>query len=469
MKIELPGTIEDCHSLIKNLLIIIENQQAEIDLLKQEVSELKAQLKQNSQNSNRPPSSDGLNKPNPKPAFKQKKKDRGGQNGHRGKTLKRVAEPDVVVDCEPWGCQCGMGQWTAESEIAETRQVFELPQPRLEVIEYRKIKRRCSCGKVSCGEFPREVSAPVQYGMRVQAIVSLLSVAGCLSFGKIGQLFADLYGYELNTATAQTMVHHTSQAMPMEAIKREIIKSKVVNVDETGLKENGKLKWLHTASTENLTYQSVHLRRGKEAMRDEKSILAFFKGVLVHDCWESYFSFSQAQHAICNAHILRELTGLIENQQSKWGLKMKALLLEMYRASNYGKGVIEDIKSYEQHYQEILGEAEIEEPPAEKVNPKGKWKRSKGRNLLERLRKYEEEVLRFARQTEVPFTNNQAERDIRQVKVKQRVSGGFRAESGSESFSRIHSLISTLRKQGRKVFAELQAIIAGKPFEVFQT
>jgi transposase len=469
VEIKLPETIEECHSLIKNLLLIIEKQQAEIELLKAEVSELKERLNQNSGNSNRPPSSDGFNKPNPQPAFKKKKKNKGGQSGHRGKTLKRVAEPDVVVDCEPMSCQCGMAEWTAEVEIAETRQVFELPEPRLEVIEYRRIKRRCGCGRAASGKFPSEVVAPVQYGVRVQAMVSLLSISGCLSFGKIGQLFADLYGYELNTATCQTMVQRTSQAMPMEAIKNEILKAEVVNADETGIKENGVLKWLHTASTENLTYQYVHPKRGKEAMRDEKSILPIFRGILVHDCWESYFSFSQMRHAICNAHILRELTGLIENQQSVWGKKMKELLLEMYRASDYGKGVIEEIGNYQNRYQEILNLAEREEPPAEKINRKGKYKRSKGRNLLERLRKHEEAVMSFAVQAEVPFTNNQAERDIRQVKVKQRVSSGFRAESGTESFYRIHSFISTLRKQGRKVFEELQAIIEGKPFEVFQT
>jgi transposase len=469
VEIELPETIEECHSLIKNLLLIIQKQQVEFDVIKQEVSELKAQLKQNSENSNRPPSSDGLNKPNPKPAFKNKKKAKGGQNGHLGKTLKRVAEPDMVVDCEPVGCHCGMAQWEGEAEIAETRQVFELPEPRLEVIEYRKLKRRCRCGKVGCGEFPRAVTAPVQYGVRVQAMVSLLSVSGCLSFGKIGQLFADLYGYELNTATSQTMVNRTSWVMPMEAIKTEIINSEVVNVDETGVKENGKLKWLHTASTAHLTYQYVHPKRGTAAMKDEKSILPIFTGVAVHDCWGSYFGFSQMKHAVCNAHILRELTGIIENQDSTWGRKMKQMLLEMYRASDYGKGIIQEVESYQQSYQVILVEGEVEEPPAEKVNLKGKWKRSKGRNLLERLRKYEEAVLRFAREREVPFTNNQAERDIRQVKVKQRTSSGFRATSGSESFCRIHSLISTLRKQGRKVFEELQAIIVGKPFEVFQT
>ena len=463
MKVELPETIEECHSLIKNLLLVIEKMQTEID-------ELKAQVNQNSQNSNRPPSSNGFNQP--KSALKGKqKKGKGGQTGHRGKTLKRVAKPDVVVDCEPADCQCGEARWTAESEIVDARQVFELPEPRLEVIEYRRIKRKCGCGREACGEFPVEVVAPVQYGQRVQAMVSLLSVHGCLSFGKIGQLFADLYSYELNTATCQTMVQRTAQMMPMEAIKAEITKAQVVNLDETGLKENGKLKWLHTASTKDLTYQFVHPKRGQEAMRSEKSILAEFRGIGVHDCWASYFSFTEMSHAICNAHILRELTGIIENNDSKWGEQMKELLLEMYQTSDYGKGTIKELGRFELRYNEIIKEAEEEEPPPQKVHQKGKLKRTKGRNLLERLHKHKESVLLFAVEAEVPFTNTgfAAERDIRPAKVKQKMSGGFRAESGSESYAAIHSFISTLRKQSRQVFQELLSAIKGNPFEVFQT
>ncbi len=460
MKVELPETIEECHSLIKNLLAIIEKMQAEID-------ELKVRLNQNSQNSNRPPSSDGFSKP--KPAFSKKKRTKGGQFGHRGKTLKRVETPDMVIDCEPESCRCGVANWTQAVEIVDSRQVFELPAPRLEVIEYRRIKRICKCGKSVCGKFPEKVIAPVQYGERVQAMVALLSVHGCLSYGKIGQLFADLYGYQLNTATAQTMVQRSTWLMPMEVIKAGIIASKTVNFDETGIKENGKLKWLHNASTSELTYQFVHQKRGKEAMMDAQSVLPKFKGVAVHDCWASYFGFSEMKHAICNAHILRELTGIIENNRSKWGAKMRKLLLKMYEKSNYGKGIIKEMSGFEKKYNRILAEAEKEEPPPEKTNPRGKLKRTKGRNLLERLKKYKESVLLFATEAEVPFTNNQAERDIRPTKVKQKTSGGFRAMSGTQSYSRIHSFISTLRKQNRQVFQELLSVITGNPFELFQT
>jgi len=262
VEVKLPETIEECHSLIRQLLLVIERQQSEIDELKTEVRELTNRVNQNSQNSNRPPSSDGFNKPNPKPAFSRQKKKRGGQKGHRGNTLKRVKTPDVVVDCEPLECVCGSARWSLEVEITDARQVFELPAPHLEVVEYRRLKRTCRCGRISCGEFPEKVVAPVQYGERVQALVAMLSVHGCLSFGKIRQLFADIYGYELNEATAQLMVKRTSEMMPTEEIKVEIEKSKVVNFDETGIRENGCLKWLHNASTASWTYQYVHAKRG---------------------------------------------------------------------------------------------------------------------------------------------------------------------------------------------------------------
>lgn len=462
MEVKLPDTIEDCHSLIRNLLAVIEKMQAEID-------ELKARLNENSQNSNRPPSSDGFNKPNPQPAFPKSQQQRGGQKGHPGKTLKRVEMPDAVVDCEPVECPCGQPQWISAGEITESRQVFELPEPRLEVVEYRRIERQCRCGRSCGGEFPAKVLAPVQYGERVQALVALLSVQGCLSFGKINQLFADLYGTELNEATAQMMVHRTSEVMPIEEIKAHISQSKVVNFDETGIRENGRLKWLHNASTGKWTYQFVDAKRGTVAMTSEKSILPAFKGVAVHDCWGSYFGFGELKHAVCNAHLLRELTGVIETSRVKWAAKMKRLLTKLYLASDFGKGVVRDFQRYQKSYERILQAGERQEPPPEKRSRKGKLKRSKGRNLLERMKKYKEAVLRFAVVEEVPFTNNQAERDIRPVKIKQKMNGGFRAPGGTESYCRINSFLSSLRKQSRQVFQELVSVIKGKPFEIFQT
>lgn len=460
MEVKLPETIEECHSLIRHLLSVIEKMQTEID-------ELKARLNENSQNSNRPPSSDGFTKTTS--AMPKKKGQRGGQKGHPGKTLQQVAEPDLVIDCEPQSCECGASTFVSEAALAESRQVFDLPEPRLEVVEYRRVMRQCKCGKTVSGKFPEGVLAPAQYGLKVQAMVSLLSVHGCLSHRKIGQLFADLYGYELNEATTQEMVNRTAEKMPMSAIKAALSESAVVNFDETGIREDGQLKWLHNASTALLTYQFVHQKRGRAAMQSAESIMSEFRGIGVHDCWASYFGFGEMQHAICNAHILRELTGIIETSESKWGLQMKELLLEMYEKSANGKGIIEEIGAYEKSYAAIIKAGEAEEAPPKKVHPKGKWKRTKGRNLLARLSKYAEAVLRFAKKAAVPFTNNQAERDIRPVKVKQKVNGGFRSARGSESYTRIYSFISTMRKMKRQVFQELRSVIEGKPFVLFQT
>ena len=460
MEVKLPETIEECHSLIRHLLSIIEKMQAEID-------ELKARLNENSNNSNRPPSSDGFT--NRKSAMPKNKGKRGGQGGHLGKTLKKVAEPDFVIDCYPQSCECGNSAFVSEAQIAESRQVFDLPEPRLEVVEYRRLKRQCKCGKTVSGKFPEGVLGQAQYGVKVQALVSLLSVHGCLSHRKIGQLFGDLYGYQLNEATTQEMVKRTAETMPVEEIKAAIIESGVVNFDETGMREGGKLKWLHTASSAELTYQFVHQKRGREAMHSAESIISSFRGIGVHDCWASYFGFGGMKHAICNAHILRELMGIIETSESKWGLEMKQLLLEMYEKSASGKGIIEEIVEYEKRYQAIIGAGEQEEPAPKKSTARGKWKRTKGRNLLERLSKYADSVLLFGKLEEVPFTNNQAERDIRPVKVKQKVSGGFRSQSGSRSYTQIYSFISTMRKMKRQVFQELRSVIEGNPFVLFQT
>jgi transposase len=223
------NTISECHALILQLCAVIENLQAKIE-------ELEARLNQNSQNSHRPPSTDGFHKPQPKPAWPKPQKPRGGQAGHRGQTLQQVETHDAVITCEPPPCPCGLSDVAQSAEILERRQVCSLPEPRLEVTEYKRLRRTCQCGRRRCGEFPEAVRGPVQYGVKVQALVSLLSVQGCLSHGKIGELFADLYGYELNTATSQEMVQHTA------ALKAGLLSSPVIHCDETGLRENGVLK-----------------------------------------------------------------------------------------------------------------------------------------------------------------------------------------------------------------------------------
>ena len=456
VQVELPNTIEECHRVIGELVALIALMQGKLD-------DLTARLNQHSQNSSRPPARDDFPRPHPQPAFPRPKKPRGGQTGHTGQTLQRVPDPDVIVECPPQECLCGATQWVGDAAASEERQVFDLPAPRLEVTAYRRLTQTCQCERASSGEFPAEVKAPAQYGGGLQGLVALLSVQGCLSHAKIGQLCADLYGYEVNEATVQEMLQRTAAAVPLEDIKAGLLAAPAVHFDETGVRVGGQTYWLHNASNENLTYQYVHEKRGTAALRDEKSVLPEFRGIGVHDCWAGYFGFGEMTHALCNAHILRELTGIIENQESQWGAAMKELLLEMYVASDYGKGVIEERGGYEQRYEEILAAGEAEEPLPQRVHAKGKPKATKGRNLLVRLRKQQEAVLRFSEVEEVPFTNNQAERDIRPTKVKQKVSGGFRAVSGAENYSRINSFVSSMRKLKRRVFEEVHGVIRGKP------
>lgn len=433
-----------------------------------EILELKEKLNQNSGNSSKPPSSDGFNKPvkSQMPKVKGKK---GGQVGHSGKTLEMVAEPEQIKICEPLQCACGKTQWVSDDFVAERRQVFDLPEPKLEVIEYRRIVRTCQCGKTVSGEFPEAVTATVQYGRRVQAMTALLSVHGGLAYRKIGQLFKDLYGYRLNESTVQTMLERTAEKMPYKQIREWVSKSGVVNFDESGVRVKGVSEWLHNASTNELTYQFVHRRRGSVAMASEQSILPEYEGIGVHDCLPGYFKFEQMTHAICNAHLLRELNGIVQNAESNWGWQMQQLLTSLYLASEAGTEKIEAMSGYEKRYRRILEIGEVAEPPPKRVKKKGKLTRTKGRNLLERMKKYEAEILLFARKKEVPFTNNQAERDIRPIKTKQKINGGFGSRQGAENYVKINSLISTLRKQKREVFKELTELLDGKEFFVYQT
>lgn len=468
MQEELPQTIEECHSLINRLFLIIEQMKVTQAEMAAEILQLKEKLNQNSGNSSLPPSSDGFKQPikSQLPKVTGKK---GGQVGHLGKTLEMVEAPDRVSNCEPSECVCGETKWVSEGFVAERRQVFDLPAPKLEITEYRRITRRCQCGETVSGKFPEAVVGSTRYGRRVQAMTALLSVHGGMAFRKIGQLFKDLCGYRLNESTIQTMLERTAEKMPYEQIREGVLTSEVVNFDESGVRVKAILHWLHNASTKYLTYQFVNRRRGRLAMTAEESILPEFEGIGVHDCLPAYFKFGQMSHAICNAHLLRELNGIVQNAESNWGWQMQQLLTSLYLASDAGTGKIEDVSDYEKRYRRILEIGEVEEPPPKRVRKKGKLMRTKGRNLLERMKKHEAEILLFAKKEEVPFTNNQAERDIRPIKTKQKINGGFGSPEGAENYVKINSLLSTLRKQKREVFKELTELLDGKEFCVFQS
>ena len=423
--------------------------------LKSKVAELEARLNSNSRNSSKPPSSDGYQK---KPAFPRKKKGKqGGQQGHKGRTLRQVAHPDKIVKHKPGPCDCGHEFSDEELIVAETRQVFDLPQPRLEVVAHELLKGKCpACGKWHKGVAPEGVNAPVQYGQGVKALTTLLNVDYRIPFKKIQVLFSDLFGYAINESTVYSASRQCYKQLneTMAIIKSKIVEAMTAHADETGIRVEEMLRWLHVATTEMYTYLFVHEKRGGLALQSEQSILDKLTGWLVHDCWGSYFNFTELNHALCGAHILRELEGLIENEQSKWARVFKTFLMHVFEMPLEER--VRRRQQIQARYALICGMGEKAEPPPRKSpGKKGRYKRTKGRNLVERLIREKDAVLAFAFNQEVPFTNNLAERDVRPAKVKMKVSNCFRSFEGAEIYARIASFVSTTRKHDRNVFSEL--------------
>jgi transposase len=410
--------------------------QAENARLQTETAELRRRLEQNSQNSHKPPSSDGYRKKRVQSALpKGEKRAPGGQVGHKGKTLRQREKPDTVKVHLPWHCAVCRRVISVDEayEVVSKRQVFDLPEPKLEVTEHWLGQVEC-CGQAQRGKYPAYVSASVQYGPGVRAWVTKLSVDHKMPLEQICQLFTDMYGYALNSETVEGALEQGYElAAPLEAVTLERLKgAKVVHFDETGLRIGGKLQWLHTASN----------------------------ACAIHDCLAAYFKFTQAQHGLCEAHILRELQALME-ERSLWAEAMRTFLLRLYAQPRPLPGSAAE--AARQQYRQILSQAEQEEPPPKPKVGKGRPKNTPGRNLLRRLKEYEAAVLAFALVEDVPFTNNQAERDLRGAKIKQKVSGCFRTQQGSKVYARLQAVISTCRKQDRNVFALLRNLFAHEP------
>jgi transposase len=477
---DLPQDIESCHLLIRDLLTLVDRQQAQLKqnqealeslvvmeehfrLLTARVKELESQLNQNSRNSNRPPSSDGFRKGPAMPRNKGGKS--GGQDGHGGHTLKMVENADEVISHTPSACVfCGKMHYQEPLVLRGRRQVLDIPVPRVIATEHQVFDWLCcGCGQENRGKFPGEVKAPVQYGLRLKTLSVLLNNTYCLSLEKAGQLLHDLFGIRINDSTQQSNNELAFECLAVEEqyIQNQLLHSPVVHFDETGIRFNAHRYWLHVASNKHFTHLFAHTKRGFDAHQDGCSILPSFRGWAMHDCWSTYFRFDQTSHAVCGAHLLRELKGLEENG-SNWAKDFHKFLLDLYEKTGQGKSQVgqrEQLNTLLQ-YAQLLEKAEAEEPPPQK-GPRGKPKQTKGRNLLDRLVKHQQAVLAFAWHTEVPFTNNQAERDIRPTKTKNKISGSFRTEAGAHIYARIQSFISTVRKLQLNPFNELCTVLSG--------
>jgi len=460
----LPATSASADEVIAELRTLNAAQDAFIVELRARIAELERQLGLNSGNSGKPPSSDGLKKkPGRVGSLRERSgKNPGGQKGHPGRTLRRTEAPDVTVDHFPAvcaGCGAALGEETANGHAA--RQVFDLPEPRpLIVTEHRAHQCLCTvCGTQTRAAFPEDVTAPVQYGARIAAVVVYLLHYQLLPEKRLAALMADLFGAHLVTATIAGMSRSCAARFQgfAAAVRDHVASAPVKHMDETGFRIGGKTQWLHIASTIWLTFYRVSPRRG--------SLLENVLGIVVHDHWKPYYTLKNVLHALCNAHHLRELQALVEIEKEDWARKMQRLLRRACHATNLAReqGVPLSprfIALIERCYDAILTEgfAFHEAQPAlisTARKRRGRTPRRVGHNLLLRLHVREQDVLRFLSDPAVPFTNNLAEQDARMMKLRQKISGGFRSEEGAEDFSVIRSLISTARKQGWDILQTL--------------
>jgi transposase len=458
-----PPTIAALQALIEHLNVQNALLVGERQVLLARVAELERRLGLNSSNSGKPPSSDGLKKPPRVSSLREPSgKKTGGQQGHPGETLCQVAKPDVTIDHYPPVCTgCGEPLTAATATGQVARQVFDLPEPRpLIVTEHRAHACRCAaCGTQTRAAFPEGVAAPVQYGQRIAAFVLYLLHFQLLPEKRLAVLMADLFGVKLVTATIAAISHDCAQRFQgfAEALRDQVAAAPVKHMDETGFRIGGKTQWLHIASTVWLTFYRTAAKRG--------SLLANVTGIVMHDHWKPYYAMTGVLHALCNAHHLRELKALVEIEKENWAGRMQRLLRRACHATNLARergvplqpGLIALI---ERCYDGILAEGLVfheGQPALAKTGRRGRQPRRVGHNLLLRLSTRKQDVLRFLIDPSVPFTNNLAERDGRMMKLRQKISGGFRSEDGAKDFAVIRSVLSTARKQGWNMLQTLTA------------
>jgi transposase len=452
---------------------------ARIDELEQQVGQqneriqkLEDRLAKNSQNSGKPPSSDGLQQPKTRSLRRPSGRGTGGQKGHKGHTLAMVAEPDYREVQPLRTCpHCAHDLSQAPVLGYEKRQLFDLPLLELEVTEYQAEIKQCPhCQQEAKATFPENISAPVQYGPRLKAQAVYLNQYQLIPWARTCEALGDLYKHQPAEAFVQEALQgcHEQIEPALADIKERLKRETVAHFDETGMHVLGKLHWLHVASTSRLTYYDVHVRRGQIGMRD-MGILPQFKGRAIHDHYSSYFQFRNCLHGLCNAHHLRELQFITDQYQQPWAAQMSQLLLDINAAVARAPTTYRSLSPYHcRHfsdtYDEILSAGFAANPLPQQSTQKGRPKQTPPKNLLDRLQKYKLQVLAFMYDFRVPFTNNLAERDIRMVKVKQKISGSFRTLNGAKLFCAIRSYISTARKQGINVLDALEDALSGNPF-----
>lgn len=466
---------QDKHTLIELVLLL----QGQLDELSQRVQQLEDQVSKQSRNSSKPPSSDGLSKPKTRSLRRAAGRRPGGQEGHPGHTLALSEQPDQVELHDLSHCpHCANDLSAVAASAYVRRQVYDVPAVQIEVTEHRAAIKDCpQCQREVQAAFPPGISQPVQYGERLKAQASYLNSYHFLPIARTCEVLEDFYGH----APAWAFVIEANQAVEagcepaLAEIHRQLCQAEVVHCDESGCRVAGQLYWLHSASSEGLTFFAVHGKRGQAAM-EAIGILPALTGYAIHDHWTPYLAFDRCDHAFCNAHHLRELQFITDQYQQAWADEMAQLLLhikaEVAAASTTATfGVTPSLEPdrlahYEAEYDAILQRGFAANPPSATplTTKRGRPKQSPPKNLLDRLDKHRSGVLAFMYDFALPFDNNLAERDIRMVKLKQKISGAFRTRQGAQTFCAIRSYISTARKQGAKIIAALYDALAGQPF-----
>jgi transposase len=438
---------------------------------RQRIAELEVQAGKNSRNSSKPPSSDGLGKPAPKPRSLRKKTGRkpGGQEGHEGRTLRQVADPDHEVPHEP-GCCAGCRRPLAGRPVTgvERRQEFDLPPLKIEVTEHQLIERECVCGQRTRGSAPDGVTAPVQYGPRIAAIIVYLYVGQFLSKKRTAQALAELFGTPLSEGTVSGIAARAADRLDgfLDDVREKLAAAAVAGFDETGFRVEGKLHWVHCARTDKYTLISCHPRRGVEAM-DALGVLPGFRGVAVHDAWSPYDTYADADHQLCCAHVVRELAGVADISPEGswcWASQAAEALVEMQKlvgdAVAAGQDSVDTAALAKQiRLYRCAAQLGINQTAARSS------KLMRAHNALaHRLLDRQDDYLRFTTDGRIPADNNGSERDIRMIKLRQKVSGCMRTLTGARQFCAIRSYLGTAAKHGIHFFDALVMLTQGRPW-----
>ena len=446
-----------------------------VDKLEKRIKELEARLNMNSTNSSKPPSTDNKLTKSKKPTNTNSKKKRGAQAGHKANNLKIVATPDIIEVLLPKKCSCcNSSLKNIDSSKYEKRQLFDLPDIKMKVTEYQAHSLKCTkCNTINKAEYPENINATTQYGNNLKSFVNYLNTYQMLPYERIVETIEDISSHKIAAGTIYNFLSSNYEKLENFESKLEesLLNEDILHSDETGANIKTNLHWIHVVSSSVMTYYMLHQKRGRVAM-DAMGIIPNYTGVLVHDHWSPYNHYRNCNHSYCNAHILRELNGVTQKDGVVWSQALHALLTNMniavHKAKKSNKTALsqEQIKKFIKNYEKIIKGAKNYYPLPEKLTKRarGRPKQERGKNLLDRLSKYQDETLRFLSDFKVPFTNNLAERDLRMIKVKEKISGSFASFRGGEIFCRIRSYISTLKKNNISVLQGLRDALVGKAY-----